>query len=410
VIPPAAGPARAPQETLPEGVVDDDGLPPPAPVRPPAPPFVLVTWALVAFLGGIFALEMLWGQASSPTLVRMGANVVERTRSGEVDRILSATTLHVAPWHALMNLYVLWALGRQLEPLLGRSPFALLYFASAVGGGIGTTLLGGEGIVSAGASGAIWGLLGASAMLAFRPPKTMPAHLVAAARRSATTNLLINVGISFLPGIDRWAHFGGGAVGAFLVGVGILVPPRFAKVNGDAPEPGLHVASLWLVSAVLALATVASIGVSWSRGRPWALAGPPVLVERTLRSGLTVSVPAELVEQDTGVVGELNSDPLVIQVLEDGPTMGTPDTLTAEAVSALSSLTLPNMSPVGSPVATTIPAGILVARAFTSENGFAMQRMVVIGPRRTVVLDVGGWSALLDVPAAAAAIAASIRL
>lgn len=281
VIPPAAGPTRSPREPeLSRELVDEDGLPPVA-VRPPRLPPALVTWGLLAFLGGIFALEMLWGEASSATLVRMGANVVERTRAGEVDRILSASTLHVSPFHALMNLYVLWALGRQLEPLFGRSRFALLYFASAVGGGLGTTLLAGDGVVSAGASGAIWGLLGASAMLAFRPPKTMPAHLVAAARRSATTNLLINVGISFMPGIDRWAHFGGGAVGAFLVGVGILVPPRFAKANGDAPEPGLHVASLWLVSVVLALATLVSVGISWERGRPWALGAPPGLVERS---------------------------------------------------------------------------------------------------------------------------------
>lgn len=237
--------------------------PPPAPTRP------VVTWALVASLAGIFGLEMLWGNASDVTLLHMGANVPALTRAGEVERLLAATTLHVTPVHAMMNLYVLFGLGTGLELLFGRTRFLVLYFLSGLGGAIGTTLLSGAS-ASAGASGAIWGLLTASAVLAFRPPPWVPPERVAAARRSAMTNLLLNVGISFLPGIDRWAHFGGGLAGAILVGLGILVPPRVAEARGEADD-AWHERSLRVIAALLALATIASVAMAWYRGQPWYL-------------------------------------------------------------------------------------------------------------------------------------------
>lgn len=255
-------------------------LPPDRPLAPSrarvrpiaiAAPRPVVTWALLAFLGAIFGLELLWGDASNATLLAMGANVPALTRAGEVERLLAATTLHVTPAHAVMNLYVLWALGTGLEPLFGRTRFLVLYLLSGLGGALGTTVFGGPG-GSAGASGAIWGLLVASAVLAFRPPPHVPPDRVAAARRSAITNLLLNVGISFLPGIDRWAHFGGGIAGGILVGLGILVPPAFARARGEE-ESALHEGSLRAVALFLVLATLASVAMAWWRGQPWYLAG-----------------------------------------------------------------------------------------------------------------------------------------
>jgi rhomboid protease GluP len=246
--------------------------PAPAAMRAPRPP--IVTWSLLIALGGVFALEVLWGDASSRTLLAMGANVPALTRAREVERFLAATTLHVTPAHAVMNLYVLWALGGGLERLFGRTRFVVLYFLSGLGGAIGTTLFGGPG-GSAGASGAIWGLLVAAAVLAFRRIPGMPPAQVAAARRSAVTNLLLNVGISFLPGIDRWAHFGGGLAGGLLVGLGILVPPALVRARGETEDP-LHERSLQAVAVFLVLATLASVSVAWWRGQPWLLASAPL--------------------------------------------------------------------------------------------------------------------------------------
>lgn len=369
-----------------------------------------VTYALIAFLGVIFAIEMALGSAATPTLAHMGANIVARTRAGEIDRLLAASTLHVAPWHALMNLYVLYALGRQMEPLFGHRRYAVLYFASAIGGGIGTTMLGGAG-VSAGASGAIWGLLGASAVLAFRPPAHWPPQLVAAARRGAMINLLINVGISFMPGIDRWAHFGGGIVGALLVLSGILTPPRWLAAKGQT-EPPAHATSLSIVAVILMLLTLSSVGVAWARGRPWALMDPPVLVRRELpATGISMELPEELRELSDapGTYGELSIDRFAVQLLGVDVNRGpSPELEAARIASELGSMEPTDAASMGPAVRVDLPSGAAAMRTYRVGEGLVVVRVVVVGPERTAVLDVFGWRVYGDVTELARSVAGSI--
>jgi len=75
-------------------------------------------------------------------------------------RVLTVTLVHGSPWHIALNMLALWALGRSLEPLLGRWRFAALYVLSAMGGSVLVALLAPYTWVI-GASGAVWGLLGA---------------------------------------------------------------------------------------------------------------------------------------------------------------------------------------------------------------------------------------------------------
>jgi rhomboid protease GluP len=69
---------------------------------------------------------------------------------------------------------------------------------------------------SVGASGAVWGLLGATLGLLGGGQQRFPALIARGLRRNLIVNLLINVGISFMPGIDRYCHFGGGIAGYIL--------------------------------------------------------------------------------------------------------------------------------------------------------------------------------------------------
>jgi membrane associated rhomboid family serine protease len=384
---------------------------------PPAPSFVpVVTITLVVVLGLIFGLEMLLGGAGSPTLAHMGANVVARTRAGEVERLLAASTLHVAPWHALMNLYVLYSLGRPLEALFGRSRFVLLYFASAVGGGIGTTLLGGEG-ASAGASGAIWGLLTASAVLAFRPSPSWSPQQIAAARRGALTNLAINVAISFLPGIDKWAHFGGGLVGAILVGAAILVPPRWTVARTGKPESASHTLALRAAAVLLVSATVASVGVAWARGRPWALLDPPTLV-RTTAGGVSLELPDEIEESPPGSLsfGVLSYDRVAVQLLGVESIGAMPvESEAANAAIQLDGLIPEGASPLGPAQVVRGAAGPTALRSFRIGDELTLVRAVTVRAGapdqsgRAIVLDVVTWTNYLDARELALRIADSIE-
>lgn len=124
-------------------------------------------------------------------------------------RLLTVTLVHASLWHVALNMLALWALGRSLEPLLGRWRFAALYVLSAMGGSVLVALLApGQWVV--GASGAVWGLLGAMFIIG----RHLGANVTAIA-----VLLGLNLVITFLPGsnISWQGHIGGGLVG-LLVG------------------------------------------------------------------------------------------------------------------------------------------------------------------------------------------------
>jgi len=124
-------------------------------------------------------------------------------------RVLTVTLVHGSPWHIALNMLALWALGRSLEPLLGRWRFAALYVLSAMGGSVLVALLAPYTWVI-GASGAVWGLLGAMFIIG----RHIGANVTAIA-----VLLGLNLVITFLPGsnISWQGHIGGVLVG-LLVG------------------------------------------------------------------------------------------------------------------------------------------------------------------------------------------------
>ncbi|MFT3797888.1 rhomboid family intramembrane serine protease [Microbacterium sp.] len=123
-------------------------------------------------------------------------------------RLVTVTLVHAGIWHVALNMLALWALGRSLEPLLGRGRFLALYLLSALGGSVLTALLAPTTWV-VGASGAVWGLLGAMFVIG--------RHLGANVTMIAVL-LGLNLVLTFLPGsgIAWQAHIGGGLVGALL--------------------------------------------------------------------------------------------------------------------------------------------------------------------------------------------------
>jgi membrane associated rhomboid family serine protease len=144
---------------------------------------------------------------------------------GEWYRLLTSAFLHQQIWHIALNMFALWILGSALEPVLGRWRFTALYLLSALGGSAASLTT--SDVVSFGASGAVFGLMGALFVVLRRFGRDVSAVLVI---------LAINVVLGFVvPGIDWRAHLGGLVTGAVLAYAFAHAPRgRRALVSGLA--------------------------------------------------------------------------------------------------------------------------------------------------------------------------------
>jgi membrane associated rhomboid family serine protease len=166
-----------------------------------------VTKFLSISLIAIFLLQELIGTL----LVKSFALFAPLVTSGEWWRLISAGFLHGSIIHLLFNVYILWVIGSQLESIVGNIKFIIIYFVSLLGGSVASYLFSSFGAYSIGASGAIFGLMGA--MLVVGRKRNLDISQI-------TTLVAINVVIGFvLSGIDWRAHLGGLAAGAFITWV-----------------------------------------------------------------------------------------------------------------------------------------------------------------------------------------------
>jgi membrane associated rhomboid family serine protease len=155
---------------------------------------------------------------------------------GEWWRPLTAAFLHIGPVHLALNMLAVLVFGSELERQLGRWRFLVLYLLSALGGAASIQLFGDPLRPVAGASTAIYGLLGALGVLMIVRRQDL---------RGLLTLLAINVVISFLPGISLLGHLGGLVVGALTAG--IMVATRRSRP--------LQIASLALLAVLLLVLT-----------------------------------------------------------------------------------------------------------------------------------------------------------
>lgn len=147
---------------------------------------------------------------------------------GEWWRLLTTAFLHFGLLHLLMNMYMLWSLGR-FESLWSPPRYLIIYLTSAFGGSCAAMIWNPPGateMVVAGASGAIWGLM--TSLFAW--VLINRAHLQSERLADYLPNFglmfLIGIGVSFLPGVSASGHLGGGLVG-FVAG-SLLQVQRFA--------------------------------------------------------------------------------------------------------------------------------------------------------------------------------------
>lgn len=203
---------------------------------------------LVANLAAAAALYLVSESAGDlGTLVLAGANAKSATAGGDWWRLVTSMFLHVGAPHLLLNMYGLWVLGRLVEQFHGSVRLFAIYVISGVAGALASVVFGGPA-TSMGASGAVFGLLGAAIVELAIHRRRYPRQWSGLLLGNLVFLTLANVAIGFLyPIIDQSAHIGGLIAGAALS----LVLSRKLAIAMTLP--------VRLLAGVLALASATAI-------------------------------------------------------------------------------------------------------------------------------------------------------
>jgi membrane associated rhomboid family serine protease len=161
-------------------------------------------------------------------------------------RLVTSGFLHFGFLHLGMNMFALWNLGRAIEPVVGRVKFLLLYFASLLSGSFGVIALQHAGYqkgLTGGASGAVFGLLGAIAIAYHQRGMSIM-------RSGLGASLLINLVLTVSLGLSFGAHLGG-FIGGLVCGHYLMSTQRGRATSQLATLIPLIVIGVSFVGSIL---------------------------------------------------------------------------------------------------------------------------------------------------------------
>jgi membrane associated rhomboid family serine protease len=214
----------------------------------------LVTKVLI----GINVVVYLVTLAQGGTIGRVGGDLYARwalfgplVAEGEWWRLITATFLHASLIHLAFNMLFLWWIGAPVEEAIGRARFLLLYLVSGLAGSAGALLFS-PNAITVGASGCLFGILGAA--LVFERQRN---YVLGG---GALTIILLNLAITFvIPGISIGGHLGGLVGGA----LGALALSRLGRTHAIYGRPGVlgiaGVLAVGLASVAVAFWSVADL-------------------------------------------------------------------------------------------------------------------------------------------------------
>jgi membrane associated rhomboid family serine protease len=127
--------------------------------------YVLIALNVAAFLAQLASGSSATSIGGGNTLIGDGAVYGPGIEDGEYYRLITGAFLHANLLHIGLNMFVLWVLGRLLEPAIGTPRFVAIYFVSLLAGSCGALLLD-PTVPTVGASGAVYGLMGATMVIA----------------------------------------------------------------------------------------------------------------------------------------------------------------------------------------------------------------------------------------------------
>lgn len=223
-------------------------------------PSLWALYAVVVLNVGVWLANLADGmsplQPDTADLFRWGAGSASAVvRDGEFWRLLTATVLHGGLLHLALNMYALWVAGTQVTRWFGNGQFLLIYWGSAMAGSALSLHFSAQQAVSVGASGAVFGVLGAVLAAVFQHRERVPKPVVTQLLTSQGLFVAISLGQGFVrEGIDNAAHIGGLLAGAGMAWL-------LVEVVDETASAAQRRSRQWLASAAAALAVA---GLVWA--------------------------------------------------------------------------------------------------------------------------------------------------
>ena len=188
------------------------------------PKKIVVTYVLMAICTLVYILQILF-----PSLTTLGAVNGSLVRSGQVYRLVTGMFMHGSIWHLLCNMYSLYVIGCATENYFGKKKFLLIYLVSGIIGSMFSCIF--NTGWSLGASGAIFGLMGALCYFGYYYRLYMGKALYSEIIPVIILNLSLSLIVS---NIDFYAHIGGLIGGVFItMGLGIKnKTDKQSSING----------------------------------------------------------------------------------------------------------------------------------------------------------------------------------
>ena len=188
----------------------------------------VVTYALILINVFMFLFPLING--TTEEFYNLFASYGPFVKMGDHYRLISAAFMHANIAHLIFNMYALWIIGMQLESFIGKWRYLVVYLFSAISGSLLSVIVT-PNAVSVGASGAIFGLLGALLYFGYH----YRVYLGTVIKSQIIPLIVINLLLGFMvPGIDNAAHIGGLIGGALImIGVGVKYKSsNFERING----------------------------------------------------------------------------------------------------------------------------------------------------------------------------------
>lgn len=237
----------------------------PLPLHRPFFTYILLGTIVVVFI----AMTLAGGSTSNQVLITFGANVGILIMQGETWRLFTSMFVHIGLMHLLFNAYALFIFGIEMERLYGPDRYITIYILSGLFGSLASFAWRGPMTFSAGASGAIFGIIGMNLAFFLLHRETFGNF---GRQRMMNTVVIIAINLVFgftAPGIDNFAHMGG-LVAGFLMGYGLS--PRYQVVDQYTSNARVvdtvSLLNRWWVSAlaIILLAGGVSLAIAyWSQ-------------------------------------------------------------------------------------------------------------------------------------------------
>lgn len=187
----------------------------------------IITYLIMLVCVILFVAMYVFGNGSTyiKTLIDFGGNAVSYTKRGDYYRLFTSIFLHAGVLHLLCNLYSLYVIGPQAESFYGKIKYLIIFIFSGISGSLLSTALSGNNAVGVGASGAIFGLLGAILYFGYH----YRVYLGNVLKSQIIPLIILNLFIGFsFSGIDNFAHIGG-LIGGVFASMVVGVPDKSTK-------------------------------------------------------------------------------------------------------------------------------------------------------------------------------------